>query len=98
MIFQEVCRRYVKPISIDSCFLTLDLQLFDLTRFCTNPGAFCARNSSYLQPIYIGKFYVTITKYTYLQLMNKVTGIPHTSVGPVFVHTEKSYEAYYFSL
>ena len=28
--------------------------------------------------------------------MNKVTGISPTFVGPVFVHTEKSYEAYYY--
>ena len=27
--------------------------------------------------------------------MNKVTGISPTFVGPVFVHTEKSYEAYF---
>ena len=41
----------------------------------------------------LGKFYVTITTYTYLYVVNKVTP---AFIGPVFVHTEKSYEAYHY--
>ena len=33
---------------------------------------------------------------TYLELMNKVTGISPTFVGLVYVLNEKSYEAYYY--
>ena len=89
-------RRFVRSVNIDSspsCVFTLDIQLSDLARFCTNPGAFCVLG---IDPTFnLGKFYVTITTYTYLHIVNKVTNIAPAFVGPVFVHTEKSYEAYY---
>ena len=44
----------------------------------------------------LGKFYVTITTYSYLPSFGK-QGHRHFSYlfGPVFIHTEKNYESYY---
>ena len=44
----------------------------------------------------LGKFYVTLTTYTYLQLKIKNTGVCPTFWGPMFVHTERTYEAFYY--
>jgi len=90
-------RKFVRSINIDSspnCVLALDLQLSDLTRFCNNPGGFSVLGIDLT--FNLGKFYVIITTYTYVQLINKVTGILPAFIGPVFVYTEKNYEAYYY--
>ena len=43
----------------------------------------------------LGKFYVTLTTFTYTQVVNKVKNVSQTIFGPMFVHTEKIYESYY---
>ena len=90
-------RKFVRSVSIDSSLssvLALDTQLKNLVRFCTKPGAFCVFG---IDPTFnLGKFYVTLTTYTYLQLKNKNTGVCPTFWGPMFVHTERTYEAYYY--
>ena len=43
----------------------------------------------------LGKFYVTLTTFTYTHVVNKSTSLSPTFLGPVFVHTEKNYESYF---
>ena len=43
----------------------------------------------------LGKFYVTVTTLTYSHVINKSTSKSPTSFGPMLVHTEKNYNAYY---
>ena len=89
-------RRFVRCVSVDtspSCVLATDKQLSDLQRFCTHPGNFCVLG---IDPTFnLGKFYVTITTYTYMHLENKRTHISPTFFGPIFEHTEKTFEACY---
>ena len=89
-------RKFIRSINIDhspSCVLALDSQLSDLRRFCTDRAGFCVLG---IDPTFnLGKFYVTITTYSYVHLINKVTNISPSFIGPIFVHTEKNYEAYY---
>ena len=89
-------RKFIRHVSIDSspsCVLTTDAQLANIKRFCTVPG------ESYVlgvDPTFnLGKFYVTVTTYTYLQVENKLSHSSPTFFGPMFVHTEKTYETYY---
>ena len=90
-------RAFIRSINVDSspsCVFALDSQLHDLLRFCTDPTACCVLG---IDPTFnLGKFYVTITVYTNLLLENKVTGISPSFFGPIFIHTEKTYEAYYY--
>ena len=55
-------RAFVRSVTVDSspsCVLSLDVQLHDLKRFCTDPSAFCVLG---IDPTFnLGKFYVTIT-------------------------------------
>ena len=44
----------------------------------------------------LGKFYVTLTTFTYNQVVNKTTDVSPTFFGPIFVHTEKNYESYHY--
>ena len=43
----------------------------------------------------LGRFYVTVTTYTYLHVESKMSHSSPTFFGPMFVHMEKTYEAYY---
>lgn len=43
----------------------------------------------------LGKFYVTVTTFTYSHVINKTTSKSPTFFGPIFIHTEKNYDAYY---
>ncbi len=74
--------------------MATDSQLKNLVRFSTNPGA------SYILGIdptlNLAKFYVTVTTFTYTHVVNNSTRISPTFFGPMFVHTEKSYESYYY--
>ena len=44
----------------------------------------------------LGKFCVTITTYIYSHVVSKNTNKSPTFFGPMFVSTEKTYEAYHF--
>ena len=44
---------------------------------------------------HLGKFYVTITTYVYEHVVNKTTGVSPTFIGLIYVHTEKTFEAYH---
>ena len=44
----------------------------------------------------MGKFYVSMTTFTYTHVIRKATNISPTMFGPIFVHTEKSYESCYY--
>ena len=71
-----------------------DSQLKNLKKFCTNPTEPSILG---IDPTFnLGKFYVTITTYSYSSVVNKVTKKSPTFYGPMFVHTEKTYESYYY--
>ena len=63
-------------------------------RFYTNPGSAYVLG---IDPTFnMGKFYVTMTIFTYTHIIRKGTDISPTLFGPLFVHTEKNYESYYY--
>lgn len=83
-------------MSVDSslsCVLASDTQLNNLVRFCTKDGAFCILGVD--ATFDLGKFYVTIATYAYGHVVNKTTGVSPTFIGPIYLHTEKTFEAYY---
>ena len=90
-------RKFIRSVNFEtspSCVLSTDDQLQNLVRFCTNSGSACVLG---IDPTFsMGKFYVTITTFTYTHVIRKGTDISPTLFGPLFVHTEKSYELYYY--
>ncbi len=90
-------RKFIRSVNFDTspcCVLTADGQLESLVRFCTNPGASCIMG---IDPTFnLGKFYVTVTTFTYSQVVSNTTKKSPTFFGPMFVNTEKTYESYYF--
>ena len=90
-------RKFIRTVNFDTgpcCVLATDGQLKNLVRFCTSPGNSCVLG---IDPTFnLGKFYVTVTTFTYSHVVNKNTDRSPNFFGPVFVATEKTYEAYYF--
>ena len=74
-------QRFIRSVNFDtgpSCVLTTDFQLQNIVRFCTNPGAACVLG---IDPTFnLGKFYVTVTTFTYSHVVNK-----STSKSPTFL-------------
>ena len=90
-------RNFVRSVNVDSslsCVLASDAQLKNLVRFCTRQGAFCVMGID--STFNLGKFYVTVTTYTYSHLENISRGTSPTFFGPIFVHTERTFEAYHY--
>jgi len=44
----------------------------------------------------MGKFYVTVTTYPYSHVVRKGSTVPVAFFDPIFVHTEKTLESYYY--
>ena len=89
-------RKFVRSVSIDptpSCILASESQLKDLKRFCTDPAESCVLGID--STFDLGKFYVTITTYRYLHVENRSSGKSPVFFGPIYVHTEKTYEAFH---
>ena len=89
-------RGFIRSVNFESgpcCVLASDNQLQNVVRFCTNPRASSVFG---IDPTFnLGKFYVTLTTFTYTQVVNKTTSLSPTFLGPVFVHTEKNYESFF---
>ena len=87
---------YIRSVNFETgpcCVLASNYQLQNVVRFCTNPRASSLFG---IDPTFnLEKFYVTLTTFTYTQVVNKDTNLSPTFLGPVFVHTEKTYESYY---
>ena len=83
-------RKFIQSVNFEtspSCVLSTDDQLQNVVRFCSNPGFACVLG---IDPTFImGKFYVTMTIFTYTHVIGKGTDISTTLFGPLFVHTEK---------
>ena len=90
-------RGFIRSVNFESgpcCVLASDNQLRNVVRFCTSPGASSVFG---IDPTFnLGKFYVTLTTFTYNQVVNKTTDVSPTFFGPIFVHTEKNYESYHY--
>lgn len=69
-------------------------QLFDIERFCTDPGVFTPLS---VGPTFnLGNFSVTVTSYRNLLLKNKRTKKNPVMIGPMLVHRRKLFSSYYF--
>ena len=90
-------RKFIRSVTFQTgtcCILSSDNQVDNVVRFCTNKGACCILG---IDPTFnLGKFYLTVTTYIYSQVINKVTHASPTFFGPMLVHTEKTYESYYY--
>ena len=90
-------RKFIRSVTFETgncCILSTDNQLDNVIRFCTNQGASCVLG---IDPTFnLGKFYVTVTTYVYSHVINKATHNSPTFLGPILVHTEKTYESYYY--
>lgn len=90
-------RKFIRSVNFEtspSSVLSTDVQLQNVVRFCTNPGSACILG---IDPTFnMGKFYVTMTTFTYIHVIRKGMDISPTLFGPLFVHTEKNYESYYY--
>ena len=89
-------RGFIRSVNFESgpcCVLASDNQIQNVVQFCTNPQASSVFG---IDPTFnLGKFYVTLTTFTYTQVVNKSTSLSPTFLGPVFVHTERNYESYF---
>ena len=84
----KVAIQFIHSVNFESgpcCVLASDIQMQNVIRVCTNPGA---QSVFGIDPMF--KFYVTRTTFTYSQVVEKTTSVPWTIV----VHTEKKYESY----
>ena len=76
-------RGFIRSVNFESgpcCVLASDNQIQNVVRFCTNPQASSVFG---IDPTFnLGKFYVTLTTYTYTQVVNK-----STSLSPTFPWT-----------
>ena len=92
-------RKFIRSVNFEtspSRVLATDDQLQNIVRFCTNPGSSCVLGID--STFNMGKFYVTMTTFTYTHVIRKGTNISPTLLGPLFVHTEKIFESYYYIL
>lgn len=90
-------RKLIRSVTSEtspSCVISTNSQLHNVVRFCTYPSSHCVWR---IDPTFnTGKFYVTVTPFTYTNVVRKGTTVPPTLFGPVFIHTEKSYELLYY--
>ena len=90
---------FVRNVSFNdsvSCVLFTDQQLYDLERFCANTSS---ANTSVLgvDPTFnLGDFYVTVTTYENLLLINRKTGKHPVFIGPMLIHQRRTYENYFY--
>ena len=90
---------FVRNVSFDdsvSCVLFTDQQLYDIDRFCANMGS---TNTSVLgvDPTFnLGEFYVTVTTYENLLLINRKIGKHPVFIGPILIHQRRTYENYFY--
>ncbi len=78
------------------CILATDQQLSDIERFCANGQS---TNCSVLgiDPTFnLGDFYVTVTTYENLMLINKKTSKHPVLIGPMLVHQTRTYDTYFY--
>ena len=89
-------RKFIRSINFEtspSCVIATDSQLQNVTKFCTSPSSHCVWG---IDPSFnMGKFYVTITMYTYTHVVKRGGNVSPTFFVPIFIHTEKSFVAYY---
>ena len=94
-------KNFVRNVSFDDsvmCVLSTDQQLGDLERFCVNKE--CSNTSILgIDPTFNrGNFYVTVTTYENLMLVNRKTTKHPVLIGPMLVHQRRTYETcYYFA-
>ena len=90
-------RGFVRSVNFESgpcCVLASDNQLQNVVRFRANPQASSVFGID--STFNLRKFYVTLTTFTYTQVVNKSSSISPTFLGLVFVHTEKNYESFFY--
>ena len=92
-------KQFVRNVSFDdavSCVLFTNQQLYDVERFCTNKGSIT--NSVFgVDPMFnLGDFYVTVTTYENLLLVNRKTRKYPVFIDPMLVHQKRTFENYFY--
>lgn len=74
------------------CVLGFDWQLQDVVTCCNDPG----KNSIFgVDPTFnLGKFNVTVTTYSNLKVVDRVTRAHPTMIGPLLLSQKKTFESY----
>ena len=92
-------KQFVRNVSFDeaiSCVLCTDQQLNDVERFCTNKGS-TVNGVFGIDPTFnLGDFYVTVTTYENLILVNRKSRKHPVFIGPMLVHQKRTYETYFY--
>lgn len=90
-------RKFIRSVNFEtspSCVIATDTQLQNVVRFCANQGPHCILG---IDPTFnMGKFYVTVTTFAYMHVVKKGTMVAPTFFGPMFIHTEKTFESFYY--
>ena len=90
-------RRFIRSVNFKTspnCLVATHSQLCNVAKFCTSPGPHCVWE---IDPMFnMGKFYVTVTTYPYSHVVRKGSTVPVAFFDPIFVHTEKTLESYYY--
>ena len=90
-------RKFIRSVNFEtssSCVIATDAQLQNVVRFCTNQGPHCILG---IDPTFnLGKFYVTVTTFVHTHVVKKGTMEVPTFFGPMFIHTEKNFESFYY--
>ena len=88
--------RDVKAAPDPQCIMAFDWQLNDLVRFLTDGRKFCIFTAD--TTYNVGQFYVTLTTYKQLNLVDIASKKHPSLAGPVLVHQRKNFAAYnYFA-
>ncbi|XP_070564098.1 uncharacterized protein [Ptychodera flava] len=74
-------------------FLTTDIQLEEVEKFCTNSANFGILGVD--STFNIGNFYVTLTTYKHLLLEHKTKGYEPVMIGPTIIHQTRVFDSYY---
>ena len=90
-------RKFIRSVNFEnspSCVIATDSQLSNVAKFCSTPSSHCVWG---VDPTFnMGKFYVTVTTYTYTHVVRKCNNVSPTFFGPMFIHTEKNFESFYY--
>ena len=92
-------KTFVRNVSFDQsimCVLATDQQLSDICRFCANEDITHTSVLGIDPTFNLGDFYVTVTTYQNLMLINRKSGTHPVFIGPMLVHQNRTYESYCF--
>ena len=78
------------------CVLATDQQLSDICCFCANEDITHTSVLGIDPTFNLGDFYVTVTTYQNLMLINRKSGTHPVFIGTMLVHQNRTYESYFY--